>query len=338
MYIVVSSRKESKENLFGVSGLSYDSLANVLASIVGTGLFWIIAGITWYLFKSRGNAFKKFFLSMKKTEVLVYLSNVSCSKDHEKTEAVIISGKEFESTNIINEMFKRSPFSSADIIRGLVDSFWMQESPLPVFRVSRNTDCEPAHSEDFDKFNTLIVVGSTNKNSIRRYFLKMNSLKMKLKWENDNVKEWCDYNFFEEQKQESNEYIKYFNSIESQQGIIYATDKYNIAILEKINSVFGNTIFMCVGVRADDSFNAVDYLCENWEKLHGEFGADEFAICIGTPFTKIQKPLEYQRVYKRLLTICRTGSTHPDKDMEIVSKEENLRVGQELRNSVQRNV
>ncbi len=58
----------------------------------------------------------------------------------------------------------------------------------------------------------------------------------------------------------------------------------NLALVEKCyDARNGITVFFCLGVRADSSWVACEYLVRNWKALVREFDSSEFFLCLSFP-------------------------------------------------------
>jgi hypothetical protein len=77
----------------------------------------------------------------------------------------------------------------------------------------------------------------------------------------------------------------------------------NLAVVEKCRDPErGTTIFFCLGMRADTSWAATEYLIRNWKHLVAEFGDSNFVVCLGFPKTE-----EYLDEYKEPLRVSMGG-------------------------------
>lgn len=154
-------------------------LKEVSVNIFASLLFWVGLGfsVNFFLGRRDKNKFYEFFGLGRKNKVEVYLSNLWLPTLANRPWKYAISGREFQTTKTMNALFGEAPFSIPEIVRGLVDSFWINKITLDI-KVS------PLNDKNYlPEGNTLIVIGSTLKNSARRCYLGQNSLKLKISGE-----------------------------------------------------------------------------------------------------------------------------------------------------------
>lgn len=297
----------------------------VMSGIIAALVLWLALGRIVFSPRSAARRFADFFGTQADGKLIVALSN---AKDWSKCadgtfgepEKGICSFTELSSFNIItNTMTKLN--TCIDVIKGFVDSFWATSMPDVVFECSQHVENKgPSYPEEIrDNHNdVVIVVGSTNKNSIRRHYVGSCAAKMKFSWELGVLGE--NHNFLENEKgiprKFKNKRIpkEYVMEVDKHNCITItpATGgelsysfgrRFNLSIIEKHTPEDGAPVFFCNGVRADDSFAAVKYLFENWMTLHKVYGCKDFAICVGQVFDEYIREPSMQHEFFELISI-----------------------------------
>lgn len=248
-------------------------LENLLINILANAIFWFVLGfLIWLFIKSTQSRFLRFFGLDKTRKLVVYLSNLWVPTT-EKPKGYILSGHEFCVAELINSLFGSTPFRFPDIVRGLVDSFWIGK------KIDKKITVSPLNIEEL-VFTNMILVGAAVRNNARRYYVDTKG--PYLLTADDNS---------ETQGNAFNAGIK-INKGHRKNEVI--TGNYNFAIVEKIFDDEHKTIvFMCVGTRGDSSWAATEYLVRHWRELRKKYKDKEFALCLGFP-----KSENYMNVYE----------------------------------------
>jgi hypothetical protein len=167
----------------------------------------------------------------------------------------------------INTLFGDAPFRLPEVVRGLVDGFWLGK------KLHVEVDVAPLESGNI-QFVNMIVVGGTPKNSVRRYYM-------------DAGLPWVEV--VGEDRPSANDVFARTLSprLRIRKGKHTSEEipgSHNVAIVEKIvDGEHRTTVFFCVGFRGDCSRGAVEYLARNWRTLHHWYGNQPFAVCLGFP-------------------------------------------------------
>jgi hypothetical protein len=252
-------------------------LNELFVNVLGNVIFWLLLGFTVrrFLIRRARQKFLTFFGLNQKRKLVVYLSNLWLPQLRQKPWGQVLSGHEFDVTKTFNSLFGSSPFSMPEMVRGLVDSFWIKAIDLTI-------EISPL-DHNFDTTCNMIVVGSTLKNSIRRYLLNKNLITVKIdgeqaKFSKGNlIKNSLKQQFIILKGKQSGESIK-------------RNGKFNLAVIEKVVDNH-NVGIMCVGLRGDSTWASAEYLARHWAELESKFGADNFARCLWFPYT--EKPMTH---------------------------------------------
>lgn len=295
---------------------------SVLCSIMAAIVFWVILGVGYDKFNIGIKVFKHFFNCSKTNNIQILFSNtIGYAKNGEKKYEIedgLCSFAEICSINSINEILSKHPNKSFDIARGLIDSIWELSMPSIRTGIAEYSDnkaqCEIPKSI-LEHTDSIIIVGSTNKNFHRRYYYTKKKLIMKFPWEFSihNQNEFC-----EEDKLNQN---SIYNRVLVNNKLFSFIGEYNIAIIEKIHIEEGKTVFFCAGVRADDSLMAIEYLFKNWERLYTTFDSKSrygFGVCIGMPFSnKLRKQFDNDKIVELV-----SYYIDDDRSIQFVTKKE----------------
>lgn len=246
-----------------------DFLLNLTSNILANAIFWLGLGfVAWLAIQITQSRFLNFFDLKTNRRLAVYLSNLWKPKT-ERPEGYIISEHEFRASESINRLFGSTPFRLPELVRGLVDSFWLG-SALAV-----NTTVSPITTDKIAFSSNMIIIGGISRNIVRRYYVHTSSPYLvlaneleELHGDHTNIGD----DVFIMKGNRKNETIK---------------GDYNFAIIEKIRDEEHNiTIFMCVGFRGDSSWGATEYLVRHWRDIHKKYRDKEFALCLGFPKTQ----------------------------------------------------
>ncbi len=256
-----------------------DLFVNILANII----FWLGLGLLFrYVVISRARTeFLRFFGLETNKRLVVYLSNLWLPSITLKPWGCILSGQEFRVTKTVSSLFGSAPLNFPEQVKGLVDTFWIGKSLDVSIEVS-------SVGEHFDLACNMIVVGTSTKNSVRRYYLNRNMVYVTIAGEPTNSP--TDKDIL------ANPLEPRFVIMKGKQTgeTVQRKGKYNLAVVERIRDEEDRTIvFMCTGLRGDSSWAATEYLARNWRKLYRKFGDKEFACCLW--FSDADGPMEHYR-------------------------------------------
>ena len=245
---------------------------NVIANVIANIFVWLFVGsITLYL-SSRNSQirFLKFFGLTKRKKVRIYFSNLwdPIKTTGNKPWGSILSGREFEASQTLSRLFGSSPFSIPEIVRGFVDAFLIGRKCEVVLEVSPMDD-------NFDKNNNLIVIGSTLKNRIRRYYKQKGCVHVIVDGE-PSVTDEIDIH--------SNKLSDHFLVLlgERKDDEPKRSGEYELAIIEKIREQ-NRVIFFCLGRTGFGTRAATEYLARNWRDMWRTHQDRCFARCLWFP-------------------------------------------------------
>jgi hypothetical protein len=239
-----------------------DFLINLASNILANIIFWFGFGlIIWLIIQVSQTRFLKFFGLERNKKLVVYLSNL-WKPTEGKTEGYVISGHEFRVTKSISSLFGSTPFRFPEIVRGLVDSFWVGR------KLNTPVTVSPLTTDNLS-FTNMIIVGSTYRNIVRKYYVNTGALYLV---------------FTDELKETSADFEPAIQIIKGQRKNELITGDYNLAIVEKMyDEEHGTVIFMCAGYRGDSSWATAEYLVRHWQELRKKYGDKAFALCLGFP-------------------------------------------------------
>jgi hypothetical protein len=255
--------------------ISIDLAINLLANVV----FWIGLGLIvrfTALRKSR-DKFLRFF-GLQKLKLAVYLSNLWEPSSKTAAPGCILAGQEFKVAETVTSLFGSTPARLPELVRGLVDSYWLPDKVDFRIEVSPLPDCQ-----GIDLNTSMIVVGASVKNSVRRHYLNTHL-------------PWLE---FEGEPLEAPQTILGYHPLKprvivtkgdqvAQRGETTSLEKSGCipAILEKlVPGTDQSALFMCIGYNGYCSWAAVEYLRQHWLELYDRFGDKPFARCLWFPAT-----------------------------------------------------
>jgi hypothetical protein len=146
-----------------------DFLLNLLSNIVANIIFWFVLGIAaWGAIRiTTQNKFLHFFNLTYNKNLIVYLSNLwRRTSSSSRTEGYSLSEHEFRATQNINNLFGSAPFRLPELVRGLVDSFWIGQ------KIKVTTTVSPFSTEEISFSSNMIIVGGIPRNKVRLHYLK----------------------------------------------------------------------------------------------------------------------------------------------------------------------
>ena len=260
-------------------------VSNILANLV----FWLLLGASfWIASRVVVRRFFRFFGLDRTSSIGVYLSNLWTPQPSQtgRTVGYSISLHELRAAQAVEKLFGSAPLRLPEVVRGLVDALWLRQ------QLQYSTDVSPLKAIDADLDRNLIVVGGSARNSIRARYVQAQIPNAILTGEDQVPINWAA--------------IKSAQSITIMRGgsksEISLADT-NLAVVEKCHDPERETvIFFCLGMRADTSWAAAEYLIRNWKHLAAEFGDSNFVVCLGFPKTE-----EYLDAYKEPLRLSMGG-------------------------------
>jgi hypothetical protein len=255
--------------------LSIDLAINLVSNVV----FWLGLGLIVRLTalrKSR-NKFLQFF-GLQKPKLAVYLSNLWEPSSKTAPPGCILAGQEFKVAETVTSLFGSAPARLPESVRGLVDSCWFPDKVDFNIEVSPLPDCA-----GIDLHTSMIVVGTSVKNSVRRHYLNARLPWLKIEGE----------------PLEAPETILGYHPLEprvmvtkgdqvARQGQATPLEKIGCipAVLEKlVDGSDQSVILMCIGYNGYCSWAAVEYLRHHWQELYHRFEDKPFARCLWFPAT-----------------------------------------------------
>ncbi len=252
-----------------------DFLVNLIGNVLANVIFWVGLGLViWIGIRVTRSRFLKFFGLESNQTLIVYLSNL-WEPTTKKPEGYVISGHEFRMSESVNSLFGSTPFRFPELVRGLVDGFWIGE------KLEISTTVSPLTLNDIIFTQNMIIIGATPRNIVRRYYLKTGAPYLILGKERKEINDDDDDSGAEQLTTPWVQVIKGHRKNDRIEG------NYNLAIVEKLYDEEHKTVvFMCLGERADSSWAATEYLVRHWNELSKKSDNKAFALCLGFPMSE----------------------------------------------------
>jgi hypothetical protein len=246
---------------------------NVLASLIANIIFWFVLGVfVWFFHVTPIRMkFERFFGINKKRQIDIFLSNLWDSSLQNDQHGEVIAGKELEAAKTINSIFACASPGVPELVRGLVGNIWTRDK----YSVRIQTCPEEFNSRIPE--NSMIVIGATTKNSIRRFYDREDLLLVKI--DGEPIEHPIDI-----YKNTLNNVFK----IKREHNF----SEYNIekacrpALIERLvvddtETNSRKVVFMCVGRGSTESKIAATYLANNCRKIaKAHKDAENFAQCL----------------------------------------------------------
>lgn len=258
----------------------------LISNIAANLIFWALLGaVFWTISKTVARRFSRFFGLARSSSVAVVVSNLWTPQTGQSGRVgYTISLHELWAAQSVDRLFSSSSLQLPELVRGLVDALWLRQ------KVQCAVEVSPVPGDDPDLDRNLIVVGSSARNSVRARYVQAGLPTAMLTGETQLPDPWPA--------------IRQARSITITRGGTESKvdlGDANIALVEKCHDPDrGTTIFFCLGIRADSSWAATEYLTRNWKRLAAEFGNSDFTVCLGFPYT--EKQAEVYREPIRLST------------------------------------
>jgi hypothetical protein len=246
-------------------------IIGLVSNIVANCVFWMLLGVTfWAVGLTVARRFSKFFALTRVNSIAVFVSNLWTPGPSKRTVGYTISPHELWAAQSVGRLFSSAPLRLPELVRGLVDSLWLRQRVRCVIEVS------PLQGGDADLDRSLVVVGSSARNTIRARYVQAGLPTVILTGE--------------DQETEPLPAMTEARSITIRRGgseSTIALTGVNLALVEKCRDPDrGTTIFFCLGMRGDASWAATEYLVRKWKRLTAEFGDTNFVVCLGFPQTE----------------------------------------------------
>ena len=245
-----------------------DLFINILANV----MFWLVLGLGFHcIIRRTQSEFLRFFGLEHNRKLIVYLSNLWLPTMTKKPPGCIVAGQEFKVPKTLGALFGSAPFRLPELVRGLVDSFWIGSKLDVDHRVSPlDGGVEPGSS--------MIVVGATTKNSVRRDYLNKGMIYVTIAGEPAERPSDIHVNPLEQR------FIVMRGKLKGES--LQRNGDHNLAIVERIRDEKNDIIvFMCTGSHGDSSWAATEYLVRHWHELFTRFRDKSFARCLWFPYT-----------------------------------------------------
>lgn len=239
---------------------------NVLGNVLANLVFWAgLGSLAWLAILTTHRKLINFFGLRGNKTLIVYLSN-AYESTKEKPIGGLISEHEFHVVETVRNLFGSASYRYPEMVKGLVDSFWLGEDIKLKFLVS-------PQQNDKIQFKNMIVVGGASRNLVRKLYIESGYVKLTSSSEEPQQKGTCL----------TQNYIRIVKGIRKGE-IVEDQGKYNLALIEKIyDGERRITVFMCSGSRADSSWASVEYLIRHWRDLQSGSRNRPFALCLGFP-------------------------------------------------------
>jgi hypothetical protein len=251
-------------------------ILDVLANFASNIVFWIALGLTFAAaIRTTQSRFRQFFGIEDTRSLYVCLSNLwhpdSPQRHSTDYNRYYIGLNELEAARAVDALFGTATFRLPDAARGLIDAIWARSARRTLNTVS------PCLSDSVDSYGqldqSLIVVGASRWNLIRRHYVDRDVLKLRFSTECDSELDNLPF--------QVPLYVQVYHAPGA--GDRIETDL-SLAIVEKVRNLNSEgSVFFCAGSRGNISRAAVQYLVRHWRKLERDFGTGDFALCLGFP-------------------------------------------------------
>jgi hypothetical protein len=244
----------------------------LVSNVAANFIFWgLLGAIFWAISLRVARRFSRFFGLSRVRSVAVIVSNLWTPQASRSGRAgSTISLHELWAAQAVDRLFSSSPLRLPELVRGLVDALWLRQKVQCAIEVS------PVPGGDANLDRNLIIVGSSARNSVRARYVQTRLPTAILTGEDRLHEAWPA--------------IEQARSITITRGGTKSKVDLagvNVALIEKCHDPDRDTtIFFCVGMRADSSWAATEYLTRNWKRLAAEFGDADFTVCLGFPQTE----------------------------------------------------
>jgi hypothetical protein len=244
---------------------------NLLGNVVANVVAWVLLGLTFWLGSRRTRArFASFFGVQGPAHVTVFLSNLWNPETRpafsRQSAGYVISKHELRAARSIDSLLGGSPARLPELVRGLVDALWLRS------RIRCRIEVSPLVVDEVEPAASLVVVGASHRNSVRRHYLERGLPSAVMFHEAPDV----DKSRYDDMHE-----VRIRRSSGDSQVVRSAL---SLAVVERVYAADqGRTIFFCLGVRADATWGATEYLARNWKDLAREFRTNQFVVCLGFP-------------------------------------------------------
>jgi hypothetical protein len=213
--------------------------------------------------------FSRFFGVDQSSLIVIVLSNVWKREASSRPIGFSISMHESLAAQSINSLLATAPMRMPELVRGLVDSLWLRT------RIRCKVEVSPPEDGDVESVGSVITIGAAGRNSVRRKHLAAGIPRALLAVEEPGRGQL--------QPNEVREVLIHRRGGDVQR----VQSELPVALIEKVAlPEQGKTFFYCVGSRGDYTWLVTEYLVRNWRRLHREFGAGSFVVCLGIGYSE----------------------------------------------------
>ncbi|MGY5309599.1 hypothetical protein [Nocardia gipuzkoensis] len=246
-------------------------LLEVSTNLVANLAFWLALGVGFVVAgRTVERRLIRFFGLRNRRRMQVYLSNAANPTPRaDGRPRLALAFHEFQAIESVNKLFGTAPLRLPELARGLVDGMWSRRP------ISFQVEVSPTSTDGAHLSDSCVVIGSSARNSIRRYAVDHKMVKATLEAENRSDGPWYT----------AGDEVTIAVRLDGD-NVQHITATKNLAVIEKVHGSDGDVAnFFCVGVRGDSSWAAVEYLVRNWKSLAREFSDRDFIIVLGIPWS-----------------------------------------------------
>ncbi|MEV0852131.1 hypothetical protein [Nocardia fluminea] len=238
---------------------------SVVTNLVANIAFWLLLGAAFLVGgRQVERRMVRFFAMHRSRRIDVYLSNTALPRPDGRPR-YSLSLHEFHAAQAVDKLVGAAPLRLPELVRGLVDGIWLRR------RISSRVAVSQA-ANGAELTDSCIVVGSGARNLLRRFAVMEGIARATIVRELST--DLASHAVGEEVE------VAITVGDGGQQSIKAVK---NIAVIEKSTRPDGGAAaFYCLGVRADTSWVAVEYLVRNWRRLAKQFKDEDFIIVLGS--------------------------------------------------------
>jgi hypothetical protein len=237
----------------------------ILANLAANVLFWGGLGLVVALAsRRRTKAFRAFFGLDRASTLNLFLSNADAAAQDPRR--MIVSGHEIRSIQTLSELLAQPFLRAPDMVRGLVDGFFLGS------RIRLHVEVSPRDATTVAA-TAVVAVGGAPRNTVRQRYVDTRQLLLTTADESTGV--------VAQQPITDDTYVEIVRGERAGEQIARRS---NYAIVERlVDNDRGRCAIFCAGARADSSWLAVEWLTRHWLDLHRRFGDGQFAVCLVFP-------------------------------------------------------
>jgi hypothetical protein len=239
-------------------------LLQILVSTLANIIFWVgLGGLVWLLALRSRRLLDRLFGLGADGRLTMYLSNAAPREQSNDDRRLLVSAHEMRTIWTFGALLGRGSARSPDLVRGLVDSLFLRTP------VQLSVEVSPQEIS-IATAGPLILIGAGPRNVVRQSVVDQGYATLVTSIESPAAVEL-----------QGGRYVRITRGDRTGERIGL---RQNFAIVERVvEMATRRNVVCCLGMRADSSWLATEWLSRHWRIISKHAKSDAFAFCLSFP-------------------------------------------------------